>query len=66
MCGSVATKYYNNKPALREIADRLQEAIDRGLWHPRGNTIRFGLDAIRASLDTHPDSDRRLEEETTA
>ncbi|MBF0374949.1 MAG: cobaltochelatase subunit CobN, partial [Alphaproteobacteria bacterium] len=26
-----------NPAALREMADRLQEAIDRGLWRPRGN-----------------------------
>ena len=29
-----------NAPALREIAQRLQEAIDRGLWHPRSNSAR--------------------------
>lgn len=29
-----------NAPALREIAERLQEAIDRGLWQPRSNSAR--------------------------
>ena len=29
-----------NAPALREIAQRLQEAIDRGLWHPKSNSAR--------------------------
>ena len=29
-----------NAPALREIAERLQESIDRGLWHPRSNSAR--------------------------
>jgi cobaltochelatase CobN len=29
-----------NIPALREIAERLQEAIDRGLWQPRSNSAR--------------------------
>ena len=29
-----------NGPALREIAQRLQEAIDRGLWQPRSNSAR--------------------------
>ena len=29
-----------NAPALREIAERLQEAIDRGLWTPRSNSAR--------------------------
>lgn len=29
-----------NAPALADIADRLQEAIDRGLWTPRSNSAR--------------------------
>ncbi|WP_147126352.1 cobaltochelatase subunit CobN [Shimia ponticola] len=29
-----------NAPALADIADRLQEAIDRGLWVPRSNSAR--------------------------
>ncbi|WP_136636508.1 cobaltochelatase subunit CobN [Pseudooceanicola onchidii] len=29
-----------NPAALREIAERLQEAIDRGLWVPRSNSAR--------------------------
>ena len=29
-----------NPPALREMAARLQEAIDRGLWLPRSNSAR--------------------------
>ena len=29
-----------NAPALREIAQRLQEAIDRDLWHPRSNSAQ--------------------------
>lgn len=29
-----------NAPALREIAERLQEAIDRGLWQPKSNSAR--------------------------
>ncbi|MBP1851100.1 cobaltochelatase subunit CobN [Rhizobium halophytocola] len=32
-----------NAPALRELADRLIEAIDRGLWTPRSNSARFAL-----------------------
>ena len=28
----------NNAPALKEIAERFQEAIDRNIWHPRSNT----------------------------
>lgn len=30
----------HNAPALNEIAQRLQEAIDRGLWTPRSNSAR--------------------------
>jgi cobaltochelatase CobN len=32
----------NNAPALREMAERFKEAIDRELWHPRSNAA-FGL-----------------------
>lgn len=35
-----------NAPALKELADRLVEAIDRGLWTPRSNSARFGLEAV--------------------
>lgn len=30
----------HNTPALHEIAQRLQEAIDRGMWTPRSNSAR--------------------------
>ncbi|MEL6691225.1 MAG: cobaltochelatase subunit CobN, partial [Pseudomonadota bacterium] len=30
----------HNAPALREMAERFQEAIDRGLWLPRSNSAR--------------------------
>ena len=30
----------HNAPALREIAERLQEAIDRDMWTPRSNSAR--------------------------
>ncbi|TFL19083.1 cobaltochelatase subunit CobN [Jannaschia formosa] len=29
-----------NAPALADIADRLAEAVERGLWHPRSNAAR--------------------------
>ncbi|QIE46921.1 cobaltochelatase subunit CobN [Pseudohalocynthiibacter aestuariivivens] len=38
----------HNAPALREIAERLQEAIDRGLWSPRSNSARARIEAARA------------------
>ena len=41
----------NDKPtviALREIADRLQEAIDRGLWQPRSNSARARISQLTA------------------
>jgi cobaltochelatase CobN len=36
----------NNPSALREIAERLQEAIDRGLWVPRSNSARERLETL--------------------
>jgi cobaltochelatase CobN len=30
----------HNAPALHEIAQRLQEAIDRRMWTPRSNSAR--------------------------
>lgn len=39
----------HNAPALREMAERLSEAIDRGLWVPRSNSARALLDALRAA-----------------
>ncbi|SHI80142.1 cobaltochelatase subunit CobN [Wenxinia saemankumensis] len=38
-----------NAPALAEIADRLQEAIDRGLWRPRSNSARGRIEALRGA-----------------
>jgi len=37
----------SNPAALAEIAERLQEAIDRGLWVPRSNSARARIDALR-------------------
>jgi len=36
-----------NAPALAEIAERLAEAIDRGLWTPRSNSARSLIDSLR-------------------
>jgi len=36
----------HNAPALREIAQRLIEAQDRGLWRPRSNSARALLDRL--------------------
>ncbi|WP_371170398.1 cobaltochelatase subunit CobN [Aliiroseovarius sp. 2305UL8-7] len=36
----------HNEPALKEIAERLREAIERGLWVPRSNSARAMLDGI--------------------
>jgi cobaltochelatase CobN len=36
----------NNPAALAEMAGRLIEAQDRGLWRPRANTTRLRLDAL--------------------
>lgn len=39
----------HNPAALREIADRLAEAIDRGLWTPRSNSARALIDRLQTS-----------------
>jgi cobaltochelatase CobN len=36
----------HNPDALAEIAERLGEAIDRGLWRPRRNSLRRRLDEL--------------------
>ncbi len=36
----------HNAPALREIAQRLGEAIDRGLWTPRSNSARALIEGL--------------------
>jgi cobaltochelatase CobN len=37
-----------NPAALREIAERFQEAIERGLWRPASNSAHRDLEALRA------------------
>ncbi|MDR9395379.1 MAG: cobaltochelatase subunit CobN, partial [Roseovarius sp.] len=44
----------HNAPALRDIADRLAEAIDRGLWLPRSNAARARIEAARRGAATGP------------
>ena len=36
----------HNMPALADIADRLQEAIDRGLWTPKSNSAKATLQEL--------------------
>ena len=36
----------HNAPALREIAERLKEAMDRGLWQPRSNSARALIEEL--------------------
>lgn len=43
----------NNAPALADIADRLHEAIERGLWTPKSNSAKARLDAFRRVGATH-------------
>jgi cobaltochelatase CobN len=40
-----------NPAALREIAERFQEAVARGLWRPRGNSVHDQLAALHPSSD---------------
>jgi len=45
----------NNPAALTEMAQRLIEAQDRGLWRPRSNTTRLYLDRLAgAALEDAP------------
>jgi cobaltochelatase CobN len=37
----------NNAPALQEIAERFNEAIERGFWHPRSNSVSGLLAQLR-------------------
>ncbi|MBO6742221.1 MAG: cobaltochelatase subunit CobN [Roseitalea sp.] len=41
-----------NPDALAEMADRLREAIARGLWTPRSNSAQFHLDAVARGAET--------------
>jgi len=44
----------HNAPALREIAQRLQEAIDRNLWTPKSNSARARIAHVTGTLqNTH-------------
>ena len=38
-----------NPDALREMAERMDEAIERGLWTPRSNSARFDLRELAGS-----------------
>lgn len=42
----------HNPPALREMAQRFREAIDRGLWTPRSNSARIRLSELTRK-ETH-------------
>jgi len=42
----------HNAPALREIAERLAEAIERGLWLPRSNSARSRIETARRGAST--------------
>ncbi|WP_299813791.1 cobaltochelatase subunit CobN [uncultured Jannaschia sp.] len=43
-----------NAPALADIADRLREAIDRGLWRPRSNSARALIDRVARASQAGP------------
>jgi cobaltochelatase CobN len=38
-----------NAPALREIAERLDEAIERGMWTPRSNSARARISDLKGA-----------------
>ena len=41
----------HNAPALQEIAERLKEAIERGLWTPRSNSARSSLFQLKSRTE---------------
>ncbi|WP_163847337.1 cobaltochelatase subunit CobN [Pseudooceanicola aestuarii] len=49
----------HNPAALREIADRLQEAIDRDMWTPRRNSVPALLDSLRGAPQISPEGGSR-------
>ena len=40
----------NNPAALREIAERFEEAANRGLWTPRSNSAHVHLRSLQESV----------------
>lgn len=42
----------HNPSALRELAERLAEAIDRGLWIPRSNSARARIETARGGYSS--------------
>lgn len=48
-----------NPAALREMAERLAEAQDRGLWRPRSNAAYATLKQLAGTVGANPDLDER-------
>ena len=42
----------SNPPGLQELAERFQEALERGLWTPRSNSVHHQLNKISARQGT--------------
>ncbi|MBB4211512.1 cobaltochelatase CobN subunit [Rhodothalassium salexigens DSM 2132] len=45
-----------NPDALREMAERFDEAIARGLWHPKANSVPALLDSLKAAAPNQESS----------
>jgi len=43
----------NNPQALQELADRLLEALERGLWTARSNSAKFELEKLAQRETVH-------------
>lgn len=54
-----------NAPALQDIANRLQEAIDRNLWTPRSNSARARIAAIAAGKNPDETETKETQTQTT-
>jgi cobaltochelatase CobN len=42
----------NNAPGLKEMAERFEEALSRGLWTPRSNSVHLELQKIAGEPET--------------
>ncbi|WP_337266676.1 cobaltochelatase subunit CobN [Oryzifoliimicrobium ureilyticus] len=54
----------SNPAAFQEMTERLCEAIDRGLWHPRSNSARFDLEEASGRQSRRNDLKNDLKTET--
>ena len=59
LCDETVLEFMRDKnpAALKELADRFHEAIERGLWTPRSNSAKFNLEQIAQTSSANPPID---------